>query len=94
MFILAEGEMWDKIYDILKRKAAQGVEVKLIFDDFGSIKRQNKGFIKRLRKTGTSAAVFNKIRPSIERAPNFTFLGILLATGGLCYFVSYACIYQ
>ena len=45
-FILAEGYMWDEIFKILKEKAQAGVEIKIIFDDFGSIKRQHKNFIK------------------------------------------------
>jgi len=69
-FILAEGKMWSQIYEILRRKAAQGVEVKVIFDDFGSIKRQHKGFVNRLRRNGISVAIFNKIRPSIDMFMN------------------------
>lgn len=38
-FIMAEGEIWDRLSDILCRKSRQGVEVKLIFDDFGSMMR-------------------------------------------------------
>lgn len=62
-FILAEGEMWDSIHAILKEKAMHGVEVKIIFDDFGSIKRQNKNFIPKLRKEGIAVSVFNPINP-------------------------------
>ena len=47
-FIIAEGKMWNAVCDILERKVSQGVEVKVLFDDFGSIKRQRKGFMKRL----------------------------------------------
>lgn len=65
-FILAEGKMWSQIYEILERKVAAGVEVKVLFDDFGSIKRQRKGFIARLRRKGIEVAVFNKIRPSLD----------------------------
>ncbi|MBQ6826034.1 MAG: cardiolipin synthase [Clostridia bacterium] len=62
-FILAEGVMWDKIHSVLKEKAANGVEVKIIFDDFGSIKRQSKGFIKKLKAEGIAVSVFNPINP-------------------------------
>ncbi len=62
-FILAEGIMWDQIHSILKEKAAAGVEVKIIFDDFGSIKRQHRGFITKLRLEGISVSVFNPINP-------------------------------
>ena len=62
-FILAEGEMWNKIYKILKEKVKSGVEVKIIFDDFGSIKRQRKGFISNLKNNGIEVSVFNPINP-------------------------------
>jgi cardiolipin synthase len=34
-FIIKQGEMWDTILDILAQKAAEGVEVRLLYDDFG-----------------------------------------------------------
>lgn len=65
-FILAEGYMWDEIFKILKEKAKKGVEIKIIFDDFGSIKRQNKDFVKRIKNCGIEVSIFNPIRPSID----------------------------
>lgn len=65
-FILAEGKMWDSIHAILKQKAAEGVEVKIIFDDFGSINRQGRDFMKQLKREGIAVSAFNKIRPSID----------------------------
>lgn len=65
-FILAEGEMWDAIYSVLKKKVQSGVEVKIIFDDFGSIKRQGKGFVSKLRADNIDVAVFNPIKPSMN----------------------------
>lgn len=65
-FILAEGEMWDQIHEVLKRKAQSGVEVKIIFDDFGSIKRQRKGFVSRLKQEKIEVAVFNPINPTMN----------------------------
>ncbi len=62
-FIIAEGYMWQKIYEILKTKAQNGVEVKVIFDDFGSIRRQRKGFLTNLRNAGIEVSVFNPIYP-------------------------------
>ncbi len=62
-YILAEGKMWDAIHQILKQKAQDGVEVKIIFDDFGSIKRQNKEFVNQLRQEKIQVAVFNPINP-------------------------------
>lgn len=89
-FIIAEGKMWEKIYEILCRKASSGVEVKILFDDFGSIKRQHKDFITKLRANGIKVAVFNKIGPSMNIFMNnrnhrkiVVIDGITAATGGL-----------
>ena len=65
-FIIAEGKMWSSICDILEQKVNEGVEIKVLFDDFGSIKRQSSVFIKQLRNKGIEVAVFNKIRPSMD----------------------------
>ncbi len=34
-YIIDEGLMWDSVLEILVEKAAQGVEVKLLYDDIG-----------------------------------------------------------
>lgn len=65
-FILAEGVMWEKIFEILKEKALEGVDIKVIFDDFGSIKRQRKGFIQHLKNAGIEVSVFNPINPFLN----------------------------
>lgn len=36
-FIIQEGKMWDTILDILVQKAAEGVEVRIIYDDIGCL---------------------------------------------------------
>ena len=36
-FILSEGKLWDRLYELLCKKAGQGVDVRLLYDDFGSI---------------------------------------------------------
>ncbi len=89
-FIVAEGEMWESIFEILKEKAQNGVEVKLLFDDFGSIKRQHEDFITRVQNAGIEVAVFNKIGPSINIFMNnrnhrkiVVIDGRVAATGGL-----------
>lgn len=65
-FILAEGYMWDEIFKILKEKINEGVEIKIIYDDFGSINRQSKNFVSSLKNSGIKVSVFNPIRPSID----------------------------
>lgn len=43
-FIVAEGGLWDKMHDILKRKIKEGVEVKFLYDDFGAANPYQKVF--------------------------------------------------
>ena len=69
-FILAEGYMWESIYKILKEKSAAGVEIKVIFDDFGSIKRQRKDFLTNLKNDGIKVSVFNPISPFFNNFQN------------------------
>ena len=37
-YIIGEGEKWDGILSILKEKARQGLDVRIIYDDFGCLK--------------------------------------------------------
>ena len=65
-FILAEGKLWNRIYKILRRKIEQGVEVRIIYDDFGSLRRQREDFCEYLESNGFAVSVFNPIRPSVD----------------------------
>ena len=69
-FIIAEGKMWDAIYSVLIKKAAEGVEIKIMFDDFGSIKRQHKDFVTRLKAHGIAVSIFCPINPSLNIVMN------------------------
>ncbi len=69
-FIIADGKMWNAVYEVLKVKASLGVEVKVIFDDFGSIKRQYADFLVRLKKAGIEVSVFCPLKPSLNMVMN------------------------
>lgn len=62
-FIISEGGMWRGIFDILKRKAAEGVDVRLIYDDFGSLPTMPRRFVRELRSAGIKVHSFNPIKP-------------------------------
>lgn len=47
-FIIAEGKLTDELIPILKVKGAEGVEIKILYDDIGSYKVMTKKLIKRL----------------------------------------------
>lgn len=69
-FIIGEGVMWDGIHDLLVKKAKSGVEVRVMYDDFGCMKTLPRGFEYRLRKEGISCLRFNKISPSLSTVHN------------------------
>lgn len=65
-FILAEGYMWDTVREILIEKAAKGVDVRLIYDDFGCITTLPPRFYKELQANGIKCAAFNPVRPFLN----------------------------
>ena len=70
-FIIQPGKMWDPILELLRRKAAQGVEVKLMYDDLGTIQTVPSGYEKTLRDMGLEVQVFNPMRPRLSSAMNY-----------------------
>lgn len=69
-FIIQEGVMWDAVLEILKRKAAEGVEVRVIYDDMGCFLKLPKNYAKRLRDMGIKCIVFNPFRPVFTAIQN------------------------
>ena len=65
-FIVDNGEAFQKIREILIRKARVGVEVRLIYDDFGSIGYVNLEFAKELNRQGIQCRVFNPAIPILN----------------------------
>jgi len=65
-FIVDEGNLWDRIHEILKRKAEQGVEIRLLYDDIGCAKTLPPRYEKQLRKEGIKAARFNRVTPHVS----------------------------
>lgn len=69
-FILDDGEMLDKIEQALEKKAKEGVEVRLIYDDMGSVFSMPFGYDKKLKKKGIKCLSFNPYLPVISAAMN------------------------
>ncbi len=62
-FIIRPGKMWDPVLELLKKKAAEGVEVRLIYDDVGSISYVPRDYWKQLESCGIRCISFNRYRP-------------------------------
>ena len=66
-FILAEGRLWDRIQAVLTDRARRGVEIKIIFDDFGNITRMRGETIEAMRAEGMEVCVFNPVHQYVNR---------------------------
>ena len=66
-FILAEGRLWDRILSVLTDRARHGVEIKIIFDDFGNITRMHRETIGTVRAAGMELCVFNPVHQYVNR---------------------------
>ena len=62
-FIIGMGEMWGRIHEILRRKAAAGVDVRVIYDDAGCLSLLPHNYAETLRAEGIRAFSFNPFVP-------------------------------
>lgn len=69
-FIVERGVMWDEILAILKKKAEEGVEVRVMYDGMCSIALLPYGYPKRLAKMGIQCKMFSPIKPTLSTHQN------------------------
>lgn len=69
-FIVEEGIMWNTILEILKRKAAEGVEVRFMYDGMCAFDLLPYSYPKKLQKYGINCKMSNKIRPFVSTIQN------------------------
>lgn len=62
-FIIEPGVMWDSILDVLRRKAAQGLDVRLIYDDMACIMRLPRDYAERMESVGIRCCTFHRFQP-------------------------------
>ena len=70
-FIISKGNVWNRIFEILKFKAKNGVEIRILYDDIGSINLLPYGFRKNLKKYGIKSAKFNPLTPYPDISANY-----------------------
>ncbi len=70
-FIIEEGLMWNTMLALLQRKIAEGVHVRLMYDDLGTIQTLPVRYDRHLRELGISVAVFNQVRPHLNPRLNY-----------------------
>lgn len=55
--------MWNSILEILEEKVKQGVDVRVMYDDLGSMATLKEKYSKELEQKGIKCIVFNKLNP-------------------------------
>lgn len=65
-FIISEGVVWNSVLEILEEKVKAGVDVRVIYDDFGCINYLSSKYYKELEKKGIKCIAFNRYRPFLS----------------------------
>lgn len=65
-FIIEEGRFWNSILDILKEKAAAGVDVKVVYDDVGCMMTLPGDYCRILKTYGIEAAPFSRLKGNAD----------------------------
>lgn len=85
-FIIEEGKFWNTILEILKKKAKQGVDVKVAFDDIGCMTTLPGDYAKQLGKYGIKATPFSRLKGQADNEfNNRNHRKILVIDGNIGY---------
>lgn len=85
-FIINPGRVWEEILAVLEEKAAEGVEVRLMYDGFNSILKLPRKYPEKLREKGIKVKVFAPVIPFFSSHQNYRdHRKILIIDGKLAY---------
>ena len=70
-FIISEGAMWGSILKILADKAAQGVDVRVMYDGMCEISSLSADYPRRMEKLGIKCRPFSPLTPFISTHYNY-----------------------
>ena len=70
-FIIEEGEMWGRVLEILARKAAAGLDVRLLYDGTNEFFTLPRDYARRLEKLGIRAKSFAPVMPFVSTHYNY-----------------------
>ena len=69
-FIIEEGIFWDSILEVLKKKVAEGVEVRLMYDGTCTLALLPPSYPALMKSYGIACKVFAPIRPALTTSQN------------------------
>ncbi|MCR5372689.1 MAG: cardiolipin synthase [Solobacterium sp.] len=62
-FIIEEGQLWNSMLAVMEEKAKQGVDVRVMYDDVGSMFTLSARYARQLEEKGIKCISFNRINP-------------------------------
>lgn len=69
-YAIADGVLLNRIWDVLRKKVAEGVDVRIIYDDVGG-RAFSRSVIKKMTEAGAKVRVFNRLLSSFTFAMNY-----------------------
>ncbi len=85
-FIICDGVLLDRVWDILERKIKEGVEVRIIYDDMGTSKELSGKMLRKMKKGGAQIKAFNRLIARFSFAMNYRdHRKIIVADGKVAY---------
>ena len=69
-FIIGEGVMWESILSILEKKAKEGLDVRVIYDDMGSFFTLPGTYTEKMEERGIKCLSFNRVHPVLNTLMN------------------------
>lgn len=69
-FIVGNGKMWDAVREIMEKKAAEGVDVRVMYDDIGSFVKLDKNTPEKLKEAGIDCRIYNPFHPILTSSQN------------------------
>lgn len=69
-FTIEKGNLWEGMHTILKEKVAQGLDVRVMYDDMGTIHSLPTSYANLLESEGIKCVRYNKINPFLGAVMN------------------------
>ncbi len=85
-FMVEEGVFFDSILEVLERKAAEGVEVRFMYDGFGCAALLPRNYTEVLKGKGIQTRCFSKIYPFLSTHYNNRDHRKIIVVDGKCAF--------
>ena len=101
IFILSDGIIWQEMLKILKQKASEGVEIRMMVDGLNSVSFFNKKYCQYLKTLNIEARIFKPVSPMLSNTQNhrdhrkiFVIDNEIAYTGGINIADEYANLYE